>query len=165
MFPNNTAMQLGMFFTGVSPGGGASNMWTVILGGNINLSITMTTISTIAALGIMPLWLFTLGKTLFDASDIPVPYGKLTTFIVGLVVPLFVGYLMQRYLARVAQVFARMLKCFSAILLLFIIIFAIATNLYLFKLFSYQVPNHSSCFINDIYYIFLRLLLLDCCYH
>lgn len=132
-------MQLGMFFTGVSPGGGASNMWTVILGGNMNLSITMTTISTIAALGTMPLWLFTLGKTIFDASNIPVPYRKLLTFIIGLIVPLFIGYLIQRYLNKLAQTCARWLKCVSAFLLIFIIVFAIATNLYLFQLFSYQV--------------------------
>lgn len=40
-----------MFFAGVSPAGGASNIWTVILGGNLNLSVTMTTISTLAAFG------------------------------------------------------------------------------------------------------------------
>lgn len=44
-------MRLGMFFTGVSPAGGASNIWTVVLGGNINLSITMTTMTTLAAFG------------------------------------------------------------------------------------------------------------------
>jgi solute carrier family 10 (sodium/bile acid cotransporter), member 3/5 len=47
-YPN---FQLGLFFTGVSPAGGASNIWTLILGGNINLSLAMTTISTFAAFG------------------------------------------------------------------------------------------------------------------
>lgn len=40
-----------MFFTGVSPSGGASNIWCVILGGNLDLSIAMTTISTFSAFG------------------------------------------------------------------------------------------------------------------
>lgn len=40
-------MRLGLFFTGISPAGGASNIWTVTLGGNLNLSITMTAISTL----------------------------------------------------------------------------------------------------------------------
>lgn len=44
-------MQLGLFFTGSSPAGGASNMWTVLLGGNLDLSITMSTTSTLAAFG------------------------------------------------------------------------------------------------------------------
>jgi len=51
LFPNTPEMQIGMFFTGVSPSGGASNMWTVLLDGNLNLSITMTTLCTIAAFG------------------------------------------------------------------------------------------------------------------
>ncbi|KAG5882707.1 hypothetical protein JTB14_020553 [Gonioctena quinquepunctata] len=44
LFPSNPAMQLGMFFTGASPGGGASNLWTLLLEGNISLSIAMTAI-------------------------------------------------------------------------------------------------------------------------
>lgn len=51
LFPDNVDMQLGLFFTGVSPAGGASNVWTVILGGNIELSVAMTTTSTFAAFG------------------------------------------------------------------------------------------------------------------
>jgi solute carrier family 10 (sodium/bile acid cotransporter), member 3/5 len=42
---------IGLFVTGCSPGGGASNYWTILLGGNANLSITMTFISTIGAMG------------------------------------------------------------------------------------------------------------------
>lgn len=37
LFPKAHEMALGLFFTGISPGGGASNMWTLLLGGNINL--------------------------------------------------------------------------------------------------------------------------------
>lgn len=51
LFPDNVDMQLGLFFTGVSPAGGASNIWTVILGGNIDLSVAMTTTSTFASFG------------------------------------------------------------------------------------------------------------------
>lgn len=51
LFPNSVEMQLGLFFTGISPAGGASDVWTVVLGGNLDLSIAMTTISTFAAFG------------------------------------------------------------------------------------------------------------------
>jgi len=44
-------LQLGLFITGCSPGGGASNIWTLTMGGNLDLSITMTTISTFASFG------------------------------------------------------------------------------------------------------------------
>ncbi|KYN19941.1 Solute carrier family 10 member 6, partial [Trachymyrmex cornetzi] len=53
LFPDRPELQIGMFFTGISPSGGASNMWTLLLDGNLNLSITMTTICTIAAFVIL----------------------------------------------------------------------------------------------------------------
>ena len=52
LLPHSVALQLGLFVTGCCPGGGGSNMWTLILGGNLHLSITMTCVSTIAAFGI-----------------------------------------------------------------------------------------------------------------
>ena len=41
----------GLLVMGVCPGGIGSNFWTLLLDGDVNLSITMTFISTIAALG------------------------------------------------------------------------------------------------------------------
>ncbi|KAJ8946943.1 hypothetical protein NQ314_008742 [Rhamnusium bicolor] len=139
LFPNNAEMQLGMFFTGVAPGGGASNIWTVLLGGNISLSIIMTAISTIAAFGMMPLWIFTLGKVIFDSGNLEVPYTQITTYVVALIIPLGIGFLIQRYFKKIAQCMTRFLKGLSVGLIIFIVVFAIITNLYLFQLFSWQV--------------------------
>ncbi|XP_036345899.1 P3 protein-like [Rhagoletis pomonella] len=139
IFPDSPELQLGLFFTGVSPSGGASNIWAVILGGNINLSVLMTTISNFAAFGMMPLWIFTLGQLIFDRANITVPYANIATFAVSLVVPLAIGLAIQRWLPRVARVLVRLLKPISTCLILFIVIFAIVTNLYLFKLFSWQI--------------------------
>ena len=50
-FPDATHLRLGLFVFGCSPAGGASNMWTVLLNGNLDLSITMTFISTLLATG------------------------------------------------------------------------------------------------------------------
>lgn len=84
-------MQLGMFFTGVSPAGGASNVWTVLLDGNMSLSIIMTTISTIAAFAMMPLWIFTLGSTIFENAKLKVPYSQISTYVIALIIPLALG--------------------------------------------------------------------------
>ncbi|CAG9759769.1 unnamed protein product [Ceutorhynchus assimilis] len=139
LFPDDPAMRLGMFFTGVSPAGGASNIWTAILDGNIDLSILMTTISTIAAFAMMPLWLFTLGKTIFKDAHLEVPYTHISSYVFALVVPLALGYLINRYLKKAGTFMGRILKGFSSLLILFIIIFAIVTNLYLFELFSWRI--------------------------
>ncbi|XP_055585400.1 ileal sodium/bile acid cotransporter-like isoform X2 [Uranotaenia lowii] len=139
LFPDSYELQLGLFFTGVSPAGGASNIWTVVLGGNLNLSLAMTTISTLAAFGMMPLWIFSLGRHIFNSANLQVPYRNIATFAVGLVVPVGIGLLIQRYSPRTAQILVRILKPMSAVLILFIVIFAIVTNLYLFELFSWQI--------------------------
>ncbi|KAF9418051.1 hypothetical protein HW555_005035 [Spodoptera exigua] len=139
IFPNDPAMRLGMFFTGVAPGGGASNIWTFILGGNLNLSLAMTSISTLACFGFMPMWLFSLGQVVFRNAQIVVPYTRIATFVIGLLVPLGIGLGMQRWTPKIAAFMVRILKGFSTTLLLFIIIFAIVTNLYIFELFTWQI--------------------------
>ncbi|XP_029675974.1 ileal sodium/bile acid cotransporter-like isoform X2 [Formica exsecta] len=139
LFPDRPELQIGMFFTGISPSGGASNIWTVLLDGNLNLSITMTTICTIAAFGMMPFWIFTLGRHIFAQGQLAVPYSQIGTFVIGLVIPLLIGFVIQRKLPRVSKMLVRIMKPFSIVLIIFIVIFAITTNLYLFKLFSWEI--------------------------
>jgi hypothetical protein len=52
LLPGMPNLQYGLFCVGSAPGGGASNQWTIMLDGNIDLSITMTAVSSIAALGL-----------------------------------------------------------------------------------------------------------------
>lgn len=42
---------LGFFTLGCSPGGGTSNIYAKLSNGDLSLSVTMTTLSTIASLG------------------------------------------------------------------------------------------------------------------
>lgn len=167
LFPNNPALRLGLFFTGSSPAGGASNTWTVIFDGNIDLSLTMSTTSTLASFGkcsdsfhrnrhrhihglclfffeipvMTPVWIFTLGKVIFDSANLKVPYANIGESVFALIVPLAIGFLIQRYFPRVARFLVRILKPASSLLIIFIVIFAIVTNLYLFKLFTWQVSR------------------------
>ena len=48
---NDNIKSFGLLVLGVCPGGLASNFWTLLLDGDVNLSITMTFISSIAAMG------------------------------------------------------------------------------------------------------------------
>ncbi|EDV91651.1 ileal sodium/bile acid cotransporter [Drosophila grimshawi] len=145
VFPESPAMQLGLFFTGIAPSGGASNTWSAVLNANINLSVLMTTVSNVAAFGTMPLWIFTLGQLIFERAGMQVPYGKIATYCGSLIVPLFIGLAIQRCLPRVAHWLVRLLKPISACLILFIVIFAIVTNFYLFQLFSWQIAVAGLC--------------------
>lgn len=87
----------------------------------------------------MPLWIFTLGKSIFEKGDMKVPYGQIASYTYGLLIPLVIGLLIQRYCPKIARFLVRILKTGSAILIIYIVVFAIATNLYLFKLFTWEV--------------------------
>lgn len=50
-FPENPNWRLGLFVLGCCPGGTGSNFWTLLFDGDVDLSITMTFFSTIAAMG------------------------------------------------------------------------------------------------------------------
>ena len=50
-FQLDAPIAFGLFATGCSPGGAASNIYTHLLDGDVSLSVTMTFVSTIACLG------------------------------------------------------------------------------------------------------------------
>lgn len=135
----NTAMRLGLFVTGTSPGGGASNIWTVMFGGNIDLSVTMTAVSTFSAFFMMPIWIFTLGRTIFDEAAIVIPYYKICTYAFFLVVPLSIGLALARWAPKVSKFMVKILKPLALFLILFILIFGVWANLYIFDMMTWQV--------------------------
>merc|ERR1739844_290991 len=94
-------MRPGLFVTGCSPGGGASNIWTVMFGGNLDLSVVMTAVSTFSAFFMMPFWIYVLGEVIIDDTQIVIPYFKITTYTVMLVVPLLLGISIKKCLPKV----------------------------------------------------------------
>lgn len=87
----------------------------------------------------MPFWIFTLGRYIFEQAQVIVPYRQIGTFVIGPVIPLVIGFIIQKRLPKVSKTLIRIMKPISIILILFIVIFAVTTNLYLFKLFSWKV--------------------------
>lgn len=138
-FPDSPMLRLGLFFTGIAPAGGASNIWTFSLGGNLDLSITMTAISTLASFALIPAWVFTLGMSIFNDGEMAVPYKNLLTSGLSPFISLIIGYFIQVYWKRLSNLMVKILKPFSVLLILFIVIFATITNYHLFQLFSWQI--------------------------
>ncbi|GFY76014.1 p3 protein [Trichonephila inaurata madagascariensis] len=136
---DDPVLRLGLFTFGSSPGGGASNMWTVLLGGNLNLSITMTFISTLAALGTIPFWLFTLGKTILEGTNIVVPFQNIIISLVSLIIPIGIGVLIQRRFPKVAARSRRILAPVCIILLICIVILASIANSYMFFMLTWRM--------------------------
>ncbi|XP_066942403.1 ileal sodium/bile acid cotransporter-like [Macrobrachium rosenbergii] len=140
LFYDTPEMWLGLFLTGCSPGGGGSNMWTYILGGSLDLSVTMTFISTVGAFVALPLWVYGLARTIIkDGYYSKLPYKNIAMLVVGLVLPLSIGLLIKRYSPRVAVVLKRCLKPLSVIFIVFIMTFGVYANFYIFSFFDWKV--------------------------
>ncbi|KAE8625833.1 hypothetical protein XENTR_v10006409 [Xenopus tropicalis] len=76
---------------GCCPGGTGSNILTYWIDGDMDLSLSMTTCSTLLALGMMPLCLFLYTKKWVDSSAIIIPYDSIGISLATLVVPVAVG--------------------------------------------------------------------------
>nr|XP_053633456.1 hepatic sodium/bile acid cotransporter-like isoform X1 [Cherax quadricarinatus]XP_053633458.1 hepatic sodium/bile acid cotransporter-like isoform X1 [Cherax quadricarinatus]XP_053633459.1 hepatic sodium/bile acid cotransporter-like isoform X1 [Cherax quadricarinatus]XP_053633460.1 hepatic sodium/bile acid cotransporter-like isoform X1 [Cherax quadricarinatus]XP_053633461.1 hepatic sodium/bile acid cotransporter-like isoform X1 [Cherax quadricarinatus]XP_053633462.1 hepatic sodium/bile acid len=140
IFYDTPEMWLGLFLTGCSPGGGGSNMWTYLLGGSLDLSVTMTFISTVGAFAALPLWVYALARTIFhDGHFSQLPYKNIAMLVVGLVLPLSIGLLIKRWSQRVADVLKRLLKPISIIFIIFIMTFGVYANFYIFAFFNWRV--------------------------
>ncbi|KAK7904959.1 hypothetical protein WMY93_017566 [Mugilogobius chulae] len=88
---------------GCCPGGNLSNIFSLALKGDMNLSIVMTTCSSIVALGMMPLLLFALCQG-FSGIENAVPYVGITTTLVLTLIPCSVGILINYYKPKYAPV-------------------------------------------------------------
>lgn len=132
IFGLSDELGLGLFAIGCSPGGGSSNIWTILLDGDINLSLTMTFISTTLSLGMMPLWLFTLGRIYL--TKITIPYTNIIISIVSLVVPGGIGILLKYKVPKVAKKISKFIKPMSLLIVLFVLTVGVYSNLYMFKL-------------------------------
>uniref|UniRef100_A0A915JUL4 Ileal sodium/bile acid cotransporter n=1 Tax=Romanomermis culicivorax TaxID=13658 RepID=A0A915JUL4_ROMCU len=112
------ALALGMFTTGC-PGGGASNGYSVLLDANVDLSIAMTFLSTVAALIMMPFWMLVLGRTFLVNSankHISVPFNNIFYSLIALI-----------------------LRPFLLVIIVFICTFGVYANFYMFRLMTWRV--------------------------
>ena len=140
VFPSaSPEMRLGLFVTGTSPGGGASNIWTVMFGGNLDLSVTMTAVSTFAAFFMMPLWVFLLGEVIIADTHIVIPYFKITTYGVMLVVPLLIGVGVRKCLPKAADFMVKIMRPLAFFLIVFILVCGIWSQFFMIQLIDWKV--------------------------
>ncbi|RWS25211.1 sodium/bile acid cotransporter-like protein [Leptotrombidium deliense] len=128
--------RLGIFLFGCSPGGNSSNFWTLIFKGDLNLSITMTFISCIASLGMMPLWLYTLGKTITKTVKLEVPFTNLVISLVTLTSPIFVGILVKYFKPKCAEYVRKVIRPLTFVIVIAMIILLFVTQYFMFRMFT-----------------------------
>lgn len=136
---DSALMRFGIFLLGCSPGGNSSNLWTLIFNGDVTLSVTMTFISTIASIGMMPLWVFLLGRHMSpETGALSIPFGNIVSSLVGLAVPLAVGMLIKRFKPKWALKLAKYIKPITLIVLVTILVLSVTVNRYIFLLMTWQ---------------------------
>ncbi|CAH8602995.1 unnamed protein product [Schistosoma haematobium] len=91
IIPIRSDFGFGLLTIACSPGGGASNGWCLLLGGDINLSILMTFISSLSALFMMPFLLFIYGRFFIDVTKIKIPYVNIVFQLLQVAIPALMG--------------------------------------------------------------------------
>ncbi|CAG9533622.1 unnamed protein product [Cercopithifilaria johnstoni] len=132
---------LGLFVTGCVPGGGASNYWTLLLDGNLPVSLTMTFCSTLAALVMIPLWMWLLGFHFLNSFHpevvIKVPYIRIVSSLVIMIVPLIFGLTISHFKPALRLQARKIMRPFIVFVLVFLIGFGTVANIYMVRLLTW----------------------------
>ena len=118
VLPVTPSMALGMLLVASCPGGNLSNILTYLAGGNVALSVTMTAVSTAAAVVMTPLNLALWGSLHPTASSILEavrlsPWNVFQTIVLILGLPLFLGLLTAKAYPGLANRVRTPFKLFS----------------------------------------------------
>ncbi|KAL6075167.1 hypothetical protein STEG23_036039 [Scotinomys teguina] len=105
---------------GCCPGGTASNILAYWVDGDMDLSVSMTTCSTLLALGMMPLCLFIYTKTWVDSGTIVIPYDSIGISLVALVIPVSIGMYVNHKWPQTAKIILKIGSIAGAILIVLI---------------------------------------------
>ncbi|AWP16624.1 putative sodium/bile acid cotransporter [Scophthalmus maximus] len=85
-----------LLICGCSPGGSLSNIFSLAIKGDMSLSIVLTTSSSFAAMGLMPLLLYIYCQG-FPGLEKAVPYAGITLTLVFTLVPCAMGIAINHY--------------------------------------------------------------------
>jgi BASS family bile acid:Na+ symporter len=123
LLPVPAGIAVGLIFVAAVPGGTLSNILTLFGRGNIALSITLTSITTVAALATTPLLLHLLVSE-FLPADFSMPVGRIARDISGtLIFPLLLGMLIRSQTTRYyAAQFSKWVIRLSLMMILVIVV-------------------------------------------
>ncbi|XP_064477306.1 ileal sodium/bile acid cotransporter-like [Ornithodoros turicata] len=135
----SAVLRFGFFLLGCSPGGNSSNLWTLLLDGDVTLSIAMTFVSTVASIGMMPLWTFILGRHIApETGSFKIPFSNIAGSLAALAIPIGVGMLIRRLKPDWAEKSKRYIKATTLVILVFILVISCTVNRYIFLLMTWQ---------------------------
>ncbi len=127
------SIALGMILVAACPGGNLSNIITYLANGNCAVSITMTAVSTLAAIIMTPLNISLWGSlnpaTAGILKQVSLnPVDVLATVFLILGIPLVIGMAAGRYMPGIAAKMRKPFKIFSLVFFIIIVCGALAAN-------------------------------------
>lgn len=131
------SIALGMILVAACPGGNLSNLMTYLAKGNCAVSISMTAISTAAAIIMTPLNLSLWGGLNSDTAEILQkvslsPMDVFTTVFIILGIPLILGMTLSRLFPNLADKVRKPFKIFALVFFILIVLGALAANFTIF---------------------------------
>lgn len=118
---------VGMILITATPGGVTSNLMTHFAKGDVALSVSLTSLSTILSIIFVPLLL---NAYCSNIPDVTVPTGTIaSTIVVLVIVPLAIGMLIRRWKETLAKKMIPIFNILGILALLFLIIAGIFNNL------------------------------------
>ncbi|XP_076805947.1 ileal sodium/bile acid cotransporter-like isoform X1 [Clavelina lepadiformis] len=128
-FQLTEAETIGVIIQASAPGGAYSNIASYWLDGDMDLSIVMTTSSTILALGTMPLWLFVF-PTIMNLQDecLTVSFSALGFSLLGICAPLLVGLLVKYKFPEKSVIVTKICSGLGSFAILVLVIVVAATQ-------------------------------------
>ena len=127
------SIALGMLLVSACPGGNVSNFAVHLSGANTELSVLMTSVSTLGAVLITPLYFAYLAPLIPGTESLRQsiqvdPMAMVGTIIQLIIVPLIAGMLVQYRFPQMAAVLKRPIRSLSMIIFLGFVVFAIYVN-------------------------------------
>ncbi|XP_030855670.1 sodium/bile acid cotransporter 5 [Strongylocentrotus purpuratus] len=128
---------VGLVTVGSCPGGGVSNMITLLLDADLILSVTMTFVSTCLAVAMLPINMLIYARHFLSGSGegggVNIPFANIMIQILMLTVPVLFGMLIHYKLPKVAHYAVKSLNVLSLTMVGTTLIVGIYSNLYIFS--------------------------------
>ena len=120
----STELTVGMLLVGATAGGTASNVMAYLAKGDVALSVSMTLVSTLAAVVLLPfmMWFY-----LEQRIDVPA-LSMLETLIKIIVIPIGLGMLLNQFFSKQVAALYGALSLFSMSAILLVIAIVVALN-------------------------------------
>ena len=133
LFRPPTSLALGMILIASCPGGNVSNFAVHLAKANAALSVIMTSITTLAAIVVTPLYFTFLAPLIAKKADLPAaivvnPLDMVTTIVQLILVPLLIGMFMNYRFPRFSQMIKRPVRWLSLLIFFGFVVFAVHGN-------------------------------------